>query len=65
VSLVHTHELRLNRDVLVFNGAADCVTQDNNPLISLLFYLRYENAILSAGDNLLESTHVLHVLLVD
>ena len=66
MSLVHSHELRLDVDVLVLNGTSYCVTQNHYPnVLFFLLYLGYQHTVLSTCCHLLESPHILHVLLVD
>lgn len=65
VCLVHCNVLRLNGDILVFNGASNSITKDNDPLVWCLLSLCDEDTIFTASHDLLKTAHVLHMLLID
>ena len=65
VSLVHGDKLGLDGDVFVLDWAANCVAEDNDPLALSLLNSSDEDAILPASHNLLESSHVLNMLLIN
>jgi hypothetical protein len=65
MSFVHGDELWLNGDVLVFNRTPDSIAENDDILPGILFGFCDKHTVLSTGNNLLESSHVLHVLLID
>jgi hypothetical protein len=65
MSFVHGDKLRLNGDVLVFNWTSDSIAENDDILPGILFGFCDKHTVLSTSHYLLESSHVLHVLLVD
>ena len=64
MSLAHRNVLWLDCDHLTVHRAANSIAQYNVPLVGDVFVLSYKNAVLIAAGYLLQSLHVLNVLLV-
>ena len=65
VGLVHSHKAGLDSDGLSLNGATDGVAEDKVPLSGLVLYSGDQDTVLTTGNYLLKTTHILDVLLVD
>lgn len=63
--LAHSNMLGFNCDCLAVNGATNSVAEDEEPLVWLIFILGHKDAILVTGSDLLQTLHVLDMLLVD
>ena len=63
--LAHSNMLGLNRYGLAVDRATYSVAEDKEPLVGLVFILGHENAILVTAGDLLQTLHVLYMLLVN
>jgi len=65
MSLVHGDILWFDGDIFVFNGTTDGIAENDDPLVGHLLDFCDQDAVLTASNDLLKSSHILDMLLIN